>query len=39
MALRYAGYGYILENGRVVMEGRSAELRDSDLVRKAYLGM
>jgi branched-chain amino acid transport system ATP-binding protein len=38
-ALDLADRGYVLQTGRVVLEGRSAELRDSDLVRKAYLGM
>jgi branched-chain amino acid transport system ATP-binding protein len=38
-ALDLADRGYVLQTGRVVMEGRSAELRGSDLVRKAYLGM
>ena len=38
-ALDLADRGYVLQTGRVVLEGRSAELRDSELVRKAYLGM
>ena len=38
-ALDLADRGYVLQTGRVVLEGRSQELRDSDLVRKAYLGM
>ena len=38
-ALDLADRGYVLQTGRVVLEGRSAELRDSDLVRQAYLGM
>jgi branched-chain amino acid transport system ATP-binding protein len=38
-ALAAAERGYVLQTGRVVLEGRSAELRDSELVRKAYLGM
>ena len=38
-ALDLADRGYVLQTGRVVLEGTSAELRDSDLVRKAYLGM
>ena len=38
-ALDLADRGYVLQTGRVVLEGRSAELRGSDLVRKAYLGM
>jgi branched-chain amino acid transport system ATP-binding protein len=38
-ALDLADRGYVLQTGRVVLEGRSEELRESDLVRKAYLGM
>jgi len=38
-ALDLADRGYVLQTGRVVLEGPSADLRGSDLVRKAYLGM
>jgi len=38
-ALELADRGYVLQTGRVVLQGKSAELRGSDLVRKAYLGM
>jgi branched-chain amino acid transport system ATP-binding protein len=38
-ALDLADRGYVLQTGRVVLEGTSAHLRGSDLVRKAYLGM
>jgi branched-chain amino acid transport system ATP-binding protein len=38
MALQFAGRGYLLENGRVVLEGRSAELLADSRVKKAYLG-
>jgi branched-chain amino acid transport system ATP-binding protein len=38
-ALDLADRGYVLQTGRIVLEGASAELRDSDLVRKAYLGL
>jgi branched-chain amino acid transport system ATP-binding protein len=38
-ALDLADRGYVLQTGRVVLEGSSEELRSSDLVRKAYLGM
>ena len=38
-ALDLADRGYVLQTGRVVFEGSSAELRGSDLVRQAYLGM
>jgi branched-chain amino acid transport system ATP-binding protein len=39
MALRYADYGYILENGRVVMDGEAASLRENEDVKEFYLGM
>jgi branched-chain amino acid transport system ATP-binding protein len=39
VALRYADFGYILENGRVVMEGKAAELRDNEDVKEFYLGL
>jgi branched-chain amino acid transport system ATP-binding protein len=38
-ALDLADRGYVLQTGRIVLAGTSAELRDSELVRKAYLGM
>lgn len=39
IALRYANYGYILENGRVVLDGAAAALRDNADVKEFYLGM
>jgi branched-chain amino acid transport system ATP-binding protein len=39
MALRYADHGYILENGRVVMDGAAASLRENEDVKEFYLGM
>ena len=39
MALRYAGYGYILESGRVVMDGTAAALSGNEDVKEFYLGM
>ena len=39
VALRYAHQGYILENGRVVMEGPAAQLRENPDVKEFYLGM
>jgi branched-chain amino acid transport system ATP-binding protein len=39
MALRYADFGYILENGRVVMEGAAAELANNEDVKEFYLGI
>ena len=38
-ALSLADYGYVLETGRLVAQGPTQELRDSELVRKAYLGI
>ena len=38
MALRYADYGYILENGRVVMDGEGRELAQNEDVKEFYLG-
>ncbi len=37
-ALAIADHGYVLENGRVVLEGAGRELADDDRVRRAYLG-
>jgi len=39
VALRYAGYGYILENGRVVMDGDAKSLRENEDVKEFYLGI
>ncbi|MFD0982018.1 ABC transporter ATP-binding protein [Tropicimonas aquimaris] len=39
VALRYAHYGYILESGRVVMDGPAAELRENPDVKEFYLGV
>ncbi len=39
MALKYAQYGYILENGRIVMDGPAAELRENPDVKEFYLGI
>jgi branched-chain amino acid transport system ATP-binding protein len=39
MALRYADYGYILESGRVVMDGAAAELATNEDVKEFYLGI
>ncbi|MCC0076083.1 MAG: ABC transporter ATP-binding protein [Rhodobacter sp.] len=39
VALRYAHTGYILENGRVVMEGTAQALRENPDVKEFYLGM
>src|SRR5512143_2395621 len=37
--LRYADYGYILENGRVVMDGKASELATNEDVKEFYLGL
>ncbi len=39
MALKYAKYGYILENGRVVLDGEAATLRQNEDVKEFYLGI
>lgn len=39
MALKYARYGYILENGRVVMDGPAKSLRENEDVKEFYLGI
>src|SRR5512147_2873045 len=39
IALRFADYGYILENGRVVMDGDAKSLRENDDVKEFYLGV
>jgi branched-chain amino acid transport system ATP-binding protein len=38
IALRYANYGYILENGRVVMDGEASSLAQNEDVKEFYLG-
>lgn len=38
MALQFAARGYVLENGRLVLEGGSEELLANPQVKKAYLG-
>ncbi|MEM7694489.1 MAG: ABC transporter ATP-binding protein [Pseudomonadota bacterium] len=39
VALRYATYGYILESGRVVLDGEASRLRENDDVKEFYLGV
>src|SRR6187401_2525441 len=39
MALRFADFGYILENGRVVMDGEAKALRENEDVKEFYLGI
>jgi branched-chain amino acid transport system ATP-binding protein len=38
MALRYSDFGYILENGRIVLDGPAAALRENEDVKEFYLG-
>jgi branched-chain amino acid transport system ATP-binding protein len=39
MALKYARYGYILENGRIVMDGEAKALAENEDVKEFYLGI
>ncbi|MEL6785435.1 MAG: ABC transporter ATP-binding protein, partial [Pseudomonadota bacterium] len=39
IALRYATYGYILESGRVVLDGEGQALRENEDVKEFYLGV
>jgi branched-chain amino acid transport system ATP-binding protein len=39
IALRHAQYGYILENGRIVMDGTATDLRSNEDVKEFYLGL
>jgi len=39
LALRYAEFGYIMENGRIVLDGAASTLRDNEDVREFYLGV
>jgi branched-chain amino acid transport system ATP-binding protein len=39
MALKYARYGYVLENGRVVLDGEATALRENEDVKEFYLGV
>jgi branched-chain amino acid transport system ATP-binding protein len=39
LALKYSGYGYILENGRVVLDGAAAALSENEDVKEFYLGV
>lgn len=38
MALSISGRGYVLENGRIVLEGKADELAGNEEVKKAYIG-
>jgi branched-chain amino acid transport system ATP-binding protein len=37
-ALRHAHYGYLIETGRIAASASAAELRDSDMIKRVYLG-
>ena len=39
MALKYASYGYIMESGRIVMDGPAADLATNEDVKEFYLGV
>jgi len=39
LALRYSGYGYVLENGRVVLDGAATALAENEDVKEFYLGV
>ena len=39
LALRHSDRGYVLETGRITLQGTSAELLRDEHIRKAYLGM
>jgi branched-chain amino acid transport system ATP-binding protein len=39
IALKYADFGYILENGRVVLDGEAVTLRENEDVKEFYLGL
>jgi branched-chain amino acid transport system ATP-binding protein len=39
IALRHASYGYVLENGRIVLDGKAGELRENEDVKEFYLGL
>ena len=39
IALRYSKYGYILENGRVVLDGEASSLSENEDVKEFYLGL
>jgi branched-chain amino acid transport system ATP-binding protein len=39
MALKYAGYGYIMESGRIVMDGPASDLASNEDVKEFYLGV
>lgn len=38
LALKYANYGYVIESGRIVLEGKAADLADREVISSRYLG-
>ena len=38
-ALELAHYAYVLQTGRIIMEGKPADLLQTDMIKKAYLGL
>ena len=39
VALGIADYGYVMENGRIVLDGRAAQLRENEDIKEFYLGL
>jgi len=39
MALSFADEGYVMENGKIVLQGAAAELRNNDDIKEFYLGL
>ena len=39
LALEMADYGYVMENGRIVMDGPAEKLRDNEDIKEFYLGL
>jgi branched-chain amino acid transport system ATP-binding protein len=39
MALRYASYGYVMENGRIVLDGDAKTISDNEDIKEFYLGL
>ena len=39
MALQIANYGYVMENGKIVMDGPAAQVRENPDVKEFYLGL
>jgi branched-chain amino acid transport system ATP-binding protein len=38
-SLHVADYAYVLQTGRIVLEGKGEQLLDAELIRRAYLGL